>query len=314
MKPSFVAGLASMVFFSALVVSPFVPRISSAETFILPTQTGACGFFANCTPGVLHVYVEALDRPSQDFTAVVSAQNSAPVSFVGSLSGTKLSVLGSYTVTVAPYVGYAANYSIGCAGSVALGSEATCVVSLRSTSSYFSAPRPYPYPYTMSQLGCVARYTTIGLGQTAVFDAVGGASGPFTWQTPERSYLNTGTRLSVAFSATGVKQVSVMSGTQTAVCTIEVVPNQVALPLGEATVYNAYNTYAAAPVYTPVAYYNSAAVAPAVAVTSVYIPRLPNTGFAPVSAAQIALAVAALISTALALLPYVRKSFAISLE
>ena len=84
-----------------------------------------------------------------------------------------------------------------------------------------------------------------------------------------------------------------------AVCTVTVVGYPIAG-------YN-YNNY-------PTSIAPIGSLYPTVTVTPSYIPRLPNTGFAPMDAASFAIAFALMLAAALAAYPYARKALAITLR
>ena len=205
---------------------------------------------------------------------------------------------GSYSVTALQLNGYSATYSSGCTGTLAQGESALCVVTESNNSSYYNQyPSVYPYNYYYSApLTCTPSYQTVNLGQTTTFTANGGDYSQYNWQTPQRAYLNIGPVLNVAFTQTGTQTVSVTNGTDVESCTVNVVAS------GAPVVVN--------PVYPNTAYGSTSGYG-SVYVTPTYIPSLPNTGFAPMSSAEAASAVALMIAMALVALPYVRKAFTV---
>jgi hypothetical protein len=295
-----------------IITAAFVPAFAFAQSYncVNGTNSNNWSFWNNgnntvCGPGDLLVYVQVTNNynngynnyneaPS-NFTVAVSGLNANPPTFSGSLSGTQVTVSGSYSVTALQQDGYNATYSSGCTGTLTQGESALCVVTENNTYSYYNQyPTPYPYNYYYNvPLSCTPSYQTVNLGQTATFTANGGDYSQYNWQTPQRSYLNIGDVLNVAFTQTGTQTVSVTNGTDVESCTVNVVAS------GAPVVVN--------PVYpTPTSGYG-------VYVTPTYIPSLPNTGFAPMSSAEAASAVALMIAMALVALPYVRKAFAVVL-
>jgi hypothetical protein len=307
---SLVASLGVLV-----ITAAFVPAFAFAQSYNCGTTNSNDWSFWNngnnttCTSGHLLVYVQVTnnynnnynynntynEEPS-NFTVAVSGLNASPSTFSGSLSGTQVTVAGSYSVTALQLGGYSATYSSGCTGTITQGESALCVVTESNTSSYYnqySTPYQYNYYYN-TPLTCTPSYQTVNLGQTATFTANGGDYSQYNWQTPQRSYLNVGAVLNVAFTQTGTQTVSVTNGTTVASCTVNVVAS------GAPVVSNSTNsTYASG-------YGN-------VYVTPTYIPSLPNTGFAPMSSAEAASLVVIMIAMALVALPYVRKAFTVVL-
>lgn len=264
-----------------------------------------------CTPGSLLVYVQVTNnlnngynQSPSNFTVAVSGLNANPSTFPGSLGGTQVSVAGSYSVTALQLQGYSATYSTGCTGTLSQGENALCVVTeSNSYNSYSPYPTPYGYGYNAIPLSCTPSYQTVNLGQTVTFNSLGGDYSQYNWQTPQRSYLNVGQTLNVQFTQTGTQTVTVTNGTDTAQCTVNVVASGAPIinPISPVTTTYPYNNYTTS---------NYGGVY----VTPTYIPLLPNTGFAPLSEAEAASAVALIIAAALVALPYVRKAFAVVLS
>lgn len=244
-------------------------------------------------------------RAPADFTVSVSGSNPNPSTFRGSNTGVPVLLgSGTYNVTITgDSYGYTPTFSQGCTGTLAAGQNALCTISMSPSSSYYPYPTPYQGSYYNTPITCTPAYQTVAAGQTARFEAVGGY-GPYTWTTAERTYLNVGAVLSVALQHTGTQTVIVQSASGSASCTVNVVstggaivyPTTLGVPL---TTYS-YNSYNAAPAYN----YTATPYA------STYIPRLANTGFEPITSAQIAFAVVGLIGFALVAAPYVRKTLA----
>lgn len=282
------------------------PALASAQYFNNYCNGVYANYNGTCAPGVLEVYVQVLNqyntttRNPADFSVTVYGNNPSPASFPGSLSGTSVSVGGTYNVVALPFNGYTPSYSQGCTGTLANNEHASCIITESATNYYNSYPIPYSYyGYQQIPLTCQPSYQTVGLLQTITFNAQGGDYSQYNWQTPQRSYLNVGPTLSITFPQTGTQTVTVQNGTQTATCTVNVTPGVPGV------------TY---PTYTP----PSSTIYPStpanIYVTPTYIPSLPNTGFEPLSSSNggmaLALAAAMLIASSLALLPYVRKAFA----
>ena len=283
------ARVSLFVVIAALAVSVIAPKFVSADW---QNCNGWSTSSANCAPGNLHVYVQALSgnqtgqvRHPSDFAVVVNGQTVSSNSFPGSQSGTTVSVGGAYNVTVQAMQDYTPTYSVGCNGSVMNGQEATCIITENQTSSYYGAPQPYQYPYVPQVLSCASNYQTVALGQTATFTVQGSSQGPYNWATPTQTYQAAGPILNVSFLNTGVQTVQVSNGTQIATCTVNVVTN------GPANVYPT----------------------PATSLVTSYVPSLPNTGFMPLSRSQIILAILALIAAGFFAAPYVRKATTIAL-
>jgi len=297
--------------FSLVLALVAIPALSYADVF-------TCGlpFSNSCTSGTLHTYVlvqknttVAPERLPSDFTLTLRAQNLADLSFRGSQSGTHTSVSGTYAVEALSTDGYSPIYSQGCQGVIGNREEATCVVTMSPSSThYFGAVTPYPYTYTHTVLACAPAYQTVTLGQSASFTAIDGA-GTYNWSTPDRVYLAVGPRLTHVPRTSGVQTVNVTSGTQTAVCTLNVLPVNGPVAQVSTTVVTP-----AAPVYyspTSVSIPASVTSAPAQTPTyaATYVPKaLPNTGFEPVSATQWAFAFAVLLAAGIFSAPYVRKT------
>ncbi|MGC9602689.1 MAG: hypothetical protein ABSE76_03045 [Minisyncoccia bacterium] len=315
-----------LAFLGALVIAAaFVPVFAFAQSYNCANGVNSNnwsywnnGNNAVCGSGDLLVYVQVTNnfnnyynynsnynnynQTPSNFTVAVSGLNANPSTFPGSLSGTQVTVAGSYSVTALQLDGYNATYSNGCTGTLAQGESALCVITESNTSSYYNQyPTPYPYNYYYNvPLTCVPSYQTVNLGQTATFTANGGDYSQYNWQTPQRSYLNVGAVLNVAFTQTGTQTVSVTNGTDVESCTVNVVVSGAPTPV----VVNPYN-----PIYPST--YNSNYGS--VYVTPTYIPSLPNTGFAPMSSAEAASTVALMIAIALVTFPYVRKAFTVVL-
>ena len=301
------ARLSLVVTLAALCVSPFVPKLVSADI-------QNCIWNTTCSPGTLQVYVtvnqnpqNAPNRAPSDFTVTVNGQVSSPVSFPGSLSGTTVSVAGPYSVNVLPIPGYQASYSTGCNNSVYNGGSATCIVTMTPTGGYTSVVQPYPYPYTQLPLQCSTPTPTVNLGQVATFTANSSSGGPFNWATPFQTYPGIGPTLNVAFPTTGVQLVTVTSGSQTATCAVNVVASGAPAPISSVAPGIPAD-------YPPQVSYQCPAPAPSPALTSNYIPKLPNTGYAPLSSWQLALMLVSLLSAGVLVLPYVRKAALIALN
>ncbi len=192
----------------ALAVA-FVPAFASAQTYNCATPNNNWSFWGNnnttCTPGRLLVYVQVnnninngYNRVPNDFTVAVSGVNANPSTFPGSLSGTQVTVGGSYSVVALQLPGYTASYSSGCTGTINQNEQALCVITESNTTTYNQYPTPYYYNgYYNQPLTCSPANQTVNLGQTTTFVANGGDYSQYNWQTPQRSYLNVGQTLNV---------------------------------------------------------------------------------------------------------------------
>jgi len=151
----------------------------------------------------------------------------------------------------------------------------------------------YPYAYTYyptpvpQQLSCVASASTVHAGEAVTFTASGGWGEVYNWATPERTYLNVGRQITVALFVPGVHSVVVSAGPQTAACSITV--TNVGGTTGPVVQHPTY----------PVTYF-----------ASQYVPNLPNTGFAPLTALSFAFATVLLIAGGLFISPYVKRTLA----
>lgn len=157
-----------------------------------------------------------------------------------------------------------------------------------------SAQVYYPYAYNYQNtaplptyLSCSANVTTVRAGETVVFTAVGGLSNIYNWVTPERTYFNVGSQLSVVLYAQGWQTVTVSAGAQSASCRVQVLPpSGVTVPVTH--IYN-----------YPVTYF-----------TSQYIPGMPNTGFEPITTTVLGFATVLLVAAGLFVSPYVKRTIA----
>lgn len=280
-------------------------------------------FAQTSTTGLLNVYVQ-VTNPSgvtfapSNFTVSVSGQSPSPSSFAGSQSGTLVSLNpGSYAVTITNPSGYTASYSVGCNNTIAAGQTQTCVITLSGYGSTQYGPTPFPYPYQYQPgLTCRTDTPTVGLGQSARFTAQGGVGGTYNWYADGQNFPNVGPVLTTSFSSSGSKLVTVTNAAQTATCA--------------ATVTTAYYPVSGTPFTYPTTSYPTTVYPTTVyptygsgysyptqippAVSQIYYPRLPNTGFAPLSAEQLAWAVVLLVGAGVASYPYARKAFALAVR
>lgn len=286
-----------------------------ALALIVPSVT-----LAQSTTGTLTVYVQVNNQYGSAYTpgsfaVSVSGVNPSPSTFQGSINGTLVSLNpGSFSVSVAEQYGFTASYSTGCNNTIAAGQSHTCIVTM-SGGYYNGYPftTTYPYNYNWNNwytpaLSCHTDTPRVGLGQTARFVAQGGVGGTYNWYADSNNFPNAGPVLTTTFNSTGSKLVKVTNAAQTATCAIEVVNGYVAPYPNSSftypTYYNqGYNTY---PVY--------GSTYPTVTYQASVYPRLPNTGFEPVSSAQMAFAVVLLMGVAIASYPYARKAFALALR
>ena len=202
-------------------------------------------------------------------------------------------VPGSYSVSVNGPTGLYYEYSSDCSGFTPLtGVTRYCTITVTnvppvqtpSCGGWYSNGCPIPaVPYVgtiaPSALSCVPAYQTVAAGQAATFTVIGGTALGNSWTTADRTFLNVGPSLSTVLQGTGVQTVIVSNGTKTASCTVNVVS-------------------AGGPVVYP----------GATSVMGAYIPRLPNTGFAPIDAQTLAIIAVLLIAAGIAVYPYVRKN------
>jgi len=267
-------------------------------------QVSSCGFYGNyntsCGTGTVLVYVQVINNQNASYTpsnfqVQISGQSASPSTFAGSQNGTLVTLTGGsgYSVTVPQSMGYTPSYSAGCSGIAYANQQATCVVTMSGSSNYSTFPQPYPYnPYTFqySALTCYPSYQSIPLGQTANLTATGGTGTIYNWSIPGRSYQGTGQVLNIGFQTTGTQLVTVENGSQIATCTVRV-------------------TDPGTPAY--IGGYNNP-VTPGLQAT--YVPRLPNTGFEPISATGIAFGTIVLLGLGVYLYPYARKALAVAVR
>ena len=305
------------------IVAGLVPAFAFAQYSQNCTTSWQNWGSTNCTPGNLLVYVQVNNnngatRAPADFAVTVNAPSVSPSSFPGSLSGTSVLVGGSYSVNVLQQQGYTASYSTGCTGNLSTNfgqnQSATCIVTESNISGYNNYPYSYypnqtysnNYPYNnayVAPLTCNPSGQTVTVGQNVTFTAQGGEFSQFNWSNsniPNSTSYNVGRTYTTTLLSPGTQNIMVTNGAQTALCTVTVVGYPVA-----GYTYNNYpgnNVTSIGNIY------------PTVTVTPSYIPRLPNTGFAPMDAASLAMALAFIFAAALAAYPYARKAFAIVLK
>jgi hypothetical protein len=83
---------------------------------------------------------------------------------------------------------------------------------------------------TSGTLMCMPATQAANIGQTASFTASGG-NGAYTWSSPDLSITNpTGSGFSANFASAGIKSVTVRSGNNAAVCTVNVAGGGVFTP------------------------------------------------------------------------------------
>ncbi len=153
-----------------------------------------------------------------------------------------------------------------------------------AAAQYYPSYMYYP-PTVQAPLACSVSVAEVRAGDSVSFVATGGYGGAFNWATPERTYLNIGPTLTVALYVPGVQTVTVSSGVQTASCTVRVLPS-----FGSGASVQQVPSY-------PVTYF-----------AAQYIPSLPNTGFAPLTAASFGFAAVLLIAAGLFVSPYVKRT------
>ena len=210
-------------------------------------------------------------------------------------------VPGSYSVTAVSAPGYYYSYSSGCTGFTTSSTPVQyCTITLSTTppiapyscgtwpNSYSCSQPPAPYvgPIGGPTLACYPAYQTVSAGQAATFTTNGTSALGYNWSTAGRAFLSIGPSLTTTFQGTGVQTVIVSQGTQLATCTVNVVATTL-----------------------PIVYSNAAPT-----FISTYIPRLPNTGFAPQDATSFAVAFVLLLALGILLYPYVRSTLSILLR
>lgn len=205
-----------------------------------------------------------------------------------------------YTVQAAGGTPYLYSYSSDCSGTVYAGEVKQCTVTAFPYTPHppVNPPPPTPPlpPAYFGPLTCSPSYQTVNIFSPVTFNAYGGA-GTYNWSTPDRSFINVGSRLSVVLQSVGTQTVIVSSGSQSATCTVNVVGG------GTPVVYPGQ-------IYPGQTYPSGIPqIAPATSV--VYVPKLPNTGFAPIDSASIAFALVLLFAASLVSLPYARKALAV---
>ncbi len=192
-------------------------------------------------------------QPSS-FQIQVSGQNPSLSNFSGSSGGTVVALgAGSFSVNAPSVGGYTASLSGACSGTIQTGQSLSCAVT-------YSDAGFNPFPG--QGLICTPPNQTAALGQTVTFNAYGG-SGTYTWKTVDRTYLNIGPTLTTSLQSAGAQSVMVTSGTQTAVCTVNVSGIYAYAP--NPNYYTGYNPGGG---YVLGAYTQA--------------PGLPNTGFEPI--------------------------------
>lgn len=260
--------------------------------------------------GTVTVYVQVStaaglqQRFPSDFSVGVVGQNPWPSSFPGSSAGTRVALgPGYYNFSVAnnPY-GYSVSYSGHCSGSMNNGDSLSCTITLTSPSSY------QYYPYLGGQLFCSPKLLTVRAGETAMLTATGG-SGAYSWNTTGATYSNyvptfqSGNTYSATYPYAGSHTITVRSGNQTDVCTINVT--------GTPAPYTA-SPYYPAPTYPASPTYPTYPGAPVAQYPTYPYPTLPNTGVAPAGALGALIAVILLGVAGIAIYPHARKAFTIA--
>ncbi|MDB5224602.1 MAG: hypothetical protein JWO43_224 [Candidatus Adlerbacteria bacterium] len=281
---------------------------------------GNYGFYPNQTScsnsGTLNVVMNLLNNQDKHyspnlFQVSVSGVDTNTVTFPGSNPGTNVALgAGSYSVNVAAPQGFSFDYSQGCSGVMGQNGSALCVVTVSNSVSSIQYPTIYQYPAVPQVLSCAPGFETVRAGQTASFTAYSGL-GNYTWSVNGKTYINAGQTINIPMEQTGTALVTVNSGSQTATCTVDVVGVGSPIPSNIVVNTTPVITAPAVPVYTT-SYtapgtYNQYGY-PQTQVSSQYYPQLPNTGFEPITAAQIVFAIVALIASGILLYPYVRKA------
>jgi len=179
-------------------------------------------------------------RTAGDFVITVSGSGVTSRTFNGSKNQVQVSLSsGTYTIDAQSTKNYSVARSANCSGSISANETRSCIITLSDRNTYqngnYNGGTHYNpnanYNYGANTLSCQAAATTVGVGQTATFSAIGG-SGPYTWVTRDRSYYAVGPQLNVVLLQPGAQTVSVSNGYQTATCAITVVHGGAGVVLG----------------------------------------------------------------------------------
>jgi hypothetical protein len=280
--------------------SKIIGLATLAAALVVPSMV-----FADSSTGLLNVYVQVINQTGSSWTpshfnVSVSGENPSPSNFRGSNQGTLVTLEpGDYSVTVTNAANFNPSYSVGCDSEIDEGETQTCVVTINVGSYYYPSPTPYPYPYPQTQpLTCRTDTPTVALGQSARFSVVGGVGGTYNWVTPFQNYPNIGPVLTTTFPGSGTYSVTVTNAAQTATCSITVTSTY--YPIPQPPVYPTPGTPSYIYPFQPPTF------------TAQLYPRFPNTGFEPITSAQMAFATVFLMAAAFALYPHARKAFALA--
>lgn len=163
---------------------------------------------------------------------------------------------------------------------------------------------PSYYQQYNATLTCSSSAQNVAAGQSVTFYAQGGQFSQYNWTTPQQTYYNQGAQLTVTLPYVGEQRITVTNGSAQATCLVNVIGNTTGYYNNQYN--NQYsNTY---PNYNPYQNYNTG-YNNNYPYTMQYVPRLPNTGFEPLSGLNMLYAILVLIGAAALLYPYVRKAF-----
>lgn len=255
---------------------------SNCSGFMAAGEVRTCTVTANVGGGSARVNVSVNvindnggTRQPNDFVVTVSGTNASVSSFQGTAGSVQVTLgAGSYAIDAASTGSYSISRTSECSGTIMDGETRNCAITLNDQGSYYNAP-------TYGRLTCSPSRQSAVLGNTVTFTAQGG-SGPYSWVTADRSFINVGPTLNVILGSVGTQTVYVTSGFETASCTVDV--------------------YGAAGTIVPPGKVLGAGTV---------IPGLPNTGFAPNALGTLLALLAALVAFPAALIigySYVRAS------
>lgn len=305
-----------MTFFTSTHKGPFILFIFIALAFLPILGLAQSGPYAQLI--VTTQVASGVPFPSTSLTVTVNAtgpslsstpSSSGTLTYPTSLNNdTKIVTLypSQYTVSVAGGTPYLYAYSSECSGTAYSGEMKQCTVTafpyIPPPPLNPPPPLPPPIPLYLGPLTCSPSYQTVSISSPVTFNAYGG-TGTYNWTTADRSFINVGSRLSVVLQTMGIQTVIVSSGSQSATCTINVVGGAVAVTYPGQIYPNQ--------IYPGQIYPAGGIPQTAPATSVVYVPKLPNTGFAPIDAASIAFTLVFLLAASLTSLPYARKALAV---
>lgn len=257
---------------------------SACSGFITAGEVRTCTITANVGGGNARVNVSINvindnggTRTPGDFVISVSGQNTSVSSFQGTVGSVQVTLgAGSYSIDAASSGSYSISRSVDCSGTITDGETRNCAITLNDQGGIFNSG-------STSRLTCSPSRQSAYLGNTVTFAAQGG-SGPYSWVTADRTFINVGPQLNVILGSVGTQTVYVTAGYETASCTVDV-----------------YNTVGSTIGKPPGSVLGS----------QTQIPGLPNTGFAPNMLGTVLALVAAFVALPFALFmsySYVRAS------